>query len=84
MRIRIPLIPAATDTDENIRAIFAFMRGAGLTDASLLPYNPSAGAKYEWLDREYTLQGEPQTRERLETLAALGREMGIQAASDGR
>ncbi len=84
VRIRIPLIPAATDTDENIRAIFAFMRGAGLTDASLLPYNPSAGAKYEWLDREYTLQGEPQTRERLETLAALGREMGIQAASDGR
>jgi len=56
-RVRVPLIPDITDTDENLRAVYEFMRAVGLTDVELLPYNPSAAAKYEWLDRKYRVEG---------------------------
>lgn len=78
-QMRVPLIPGITDTDENLRAIFTFMREHALTDVALLPYNASAGAKYEWLDRPYELIGEPQSGERLETFAAMAREAGVRA-----
>lgn len=75
-RVRVPLIPGITDTDENLGAIYAFMRRVGLSEVELLPYNPSASAKYEWLDREYTVRGEPQSPEAVarmrDTAAAMG------------
>jgi len=46
--IRIPLVPGVTDTPENLAAIADHMRGRpGLIRVDLLPYNLSAGAKYE-------------------------------------
>ncbi len=60
-RVRVPLIPGITDTDENLRAIYDFMRSVGLSDVELLPYNPSAAAKYDWLARDYSVDGTPQT-----------------------
>jgi len=51
--LRVPLIPGFTDTPENITAIFKFAKDTGLSDINLLPYNPSASAKYEWLSMEY-------------------------------
>ncbi|NIM70489.1 MAG: radical SAM protein, partial [Xanthomonadales bacterium] len=46
VRVRVPLIPGVTDTPENLEAIFTLMRECGLDRVDLLPYNPSAGAKY--------------------------------------
>jgi pyruvate formate lyase activating enzyme len=82
VQVRVPLIPGITDTEENLRGIYAFMRQVGLRRVALLPYNPSAGAKYEWLDRPYDLQGEPQNLAYLERLANLGQTYGLEVAID--
>jgi len=37
---RTPLVPDITDTDENIKGIAAFLKAHGITEASLLAYNP--------------------------------------------
>lgn len=79
VEVRVPLIPAITDTVENLRDILAFMRAAGLRRVAFLPYNAAAGAKYEWLDLPYTIRAEPQPRAQLEGMLALAREAGIQA-----
>jgi pyruvate formate lyase activating enzyme len=82
VQVRVPLIPGITDTEENLAGIYAFMRQVGLCRVALLPYNPSAGAKYEWLDRPYDLQGEPQDPATLDRLASLGRTDGLEVAID--
>jgi pyruvate formate lyase activating enzyme len=82
IQIRIPLIPGVTDTETNLRATFAFMREAGLGSAALLPYNTSAGAKYEWLDRDYGLEGQVQSEAELEAMLALARAEGLEATID--
>jgi len=77
VRVRVPLIPDVTDTEDNLCGIFGFMRDAGLPAVCLLPYNPSAAAKYEWLDLPYEVLGEPQSPARLEALAGIARGMGL-------
>jgi pyruvate formate lyase activating enzyme len=79
-RIRVPLIPGITDTDGNLRAIFGFMSDAGLRCVDLLPFNPSAAAKYEWLGLDYGIEGERQGAERLAECVAMARAMGLEAA----
>ena len=74
---RVPLIPGITETDENLSAIFAFLRGIGATGVELLPFNPSSAAKYEWLGLPFELDCEPQTAERLAALVELGRRRGL-------
>lgn len=76
-RIRVPLIPGVTDTDANLQEIFASMVSLGLRQADVLPFNPATGAKYEWLDRSFSLTGEPQGPERLEEIALMGNDAGI-------
>ena len=68
VQVRVPLIPGVTDTDENMRAIFDFMKDAGLSRVALLPYNTSAAAKYEWLGRPYGIDAESQSAEGLNDL----------------
>ena len=80
VQVRIPLIPAITDTDENLRGLFAFMQSVGLPSAALLPYNPAAAAKYEWLDLAYPLSGEPQTPARLAVIREMAADFGVGAA----
>lgn len=75
--VRIPLIPGITDTEPNLRGIFALMRDAGLDRAQLMPYNPSAAAKYEWLGLDYTVQGEPRTPEGIHESLASARTQGV-------
>ena len=77
VQVRVPLIPGITDTDENLRAVFAFMREAGLTRAALLPYNPSSAAKYEWLGLPYEIAGQAQDASRLAAIADMGRQAGL-------
>lgn len=82
VQVRVPLIPGITDTDENLRCTFDFMVRAGLSSVALLPYNASAGAKYQWLDLPYTIAGEPQSQARLNSLVAMAREAGLEAVID--
>lgn len=77
-QVRIPLIPGITDGEENLRDIFAFMRELGLPSVALLPYNPAAAAKYEWLGLPYEVTGEPQTQEQLAGLSGMARESGLE------
>lgn len=53
-RIRIPLIPGVTDTQENLSAAANFLRGAvNLEKVELLRYNRAAGAKYAGVHMNY-------------------------------
>jgi len=79
VQVRVPLIPGITDTDENVTAIFAFMREVGLSSVALLPVNPSSAAKYEWLDLPFEVDATPQSPQRLGALVALAGRMGLQA-----
>jgi pyruvate formate lyase activating enzyme len=79
VQVRVPLIPGITDTERNLGGIFTFMRSARLRNAALLPYNPSTAAKYEWLGRSLTIQGETQSRQQLDAALALARQAGIEA-----
>jgi pyruvate formate lyase activating enzyme len=46
--IRVPLVPGVTDTDKNLAAIAATIKGIPeLIQVDLLPYNKAAGGKYE-------------------------------------
>ena len=82
VQVRVPLIPGITDTVDNLTGIYAFMRDARLDRIALLPYNPSSGAKYEWLGRDYAIAGEPQDEACLERLAAMGRAVGLEVTVD--
>jgi pyruvate formate lyase activating enzyme len=79
VQVRVPLIPGITDTDANLTRLFSFMQEANLRRVALLPYNPSAGAKYQWLDRSYDVLGEPQNDTRLAELVYLAESMGLEA-----
>ena len=79
VQVRVPLIPGITDTDANLIGLFGFMHEATLRRVALLPYNPSAGAKYQWLDRTYDISGEPQDAERLAELVRMAESMGLEA-----
>lgn len=79
VQVRVPLIPGITDTEANLTAIFGFVRRVGIRSLALLPYNPSAGAKHEWLGIAYPLAGEPQTRAQLQEIQSLARRIGVDA-----
>ncbi|NLD72589.1 MAG: glycyl-radical enzyme activating protein [Chloroflexi bacterium] len=83
VQVRVPLIPGITDTQENLRDTFRFMRDAGLWNVALLPYNESAPAKYEWLDEPYTVTGERQPPAALAAILAMARDHGLDARVDG-
>lgn len=76
--VRVPLIPGITDTDDNLCGIVSFIRDTGLLRVEFLPYNPSAGAKYEWLGLDYEIVGEPQSDERLAELANMAQLAGLE------
>ncbi len=79
IQVRVPLIPGITDTDANLIGLFGFMQEAHLRRVALLPYNPSAGAKYQWLNRTYDM-GEPQDAKRLANLVCMAENMGLEAS----
>lgn len=79
VQVRVPLIPGITDTDDNLSAIFAFMRRVGLGSVALLPYNAAAGAKYDWLGEPYTIAGQTQSTADLRHMFNLAQTAGIRA-----
>ncbi len=82
--VSVPCIPGLNDDPANIEATAAFVRQMGLQTIHLLPYNTSAGAKYHWLGREYSLQERPtQSSEKMDELAAICRSYGLIAQVEG-
>jgi pyruvate formate lyase activating enzyme len=59
VQLRLPLIPGITDTETNLDAVMGFAGKHGFSRLALLPYNMSASAKYEWLDRSYAMDPPP-------------------------
>jgi pyruvate formate lyase activating enzyme len=54
VRVRIPLIPGINDDEKNIRASGSFIaKCTNVQGIDVLPYHPSATAKYKKLGREY-------------------------------
>ena len=54
IRVRIPLIMGINDDEKNIRATGAFVAGCkGMQGIDILPYHPSATAKYRKLGQAY-------------------------------
>jgi pyruvate formate lyase activating enzyme len=81
VEVRVPLIPGITDTEENVRGIARFAHAARLERIALLPYNPSAGAKYEWLGLAYEIAGETQAKPYLAKLAEIACAEGLEVAA---
>jgi pyruvate formate lyase activating enzyme len=76
--VRVPCIPGINDDPANIEATAVFVRQAGLNLIHLLPYNLAAGAKYDWMGRQYSLKNlSTQSSEKMEALAAICREQGL-------
>ena len=70
--LRLPLIPGITDTRENVVAVMNLAREVDIPSVHLLPFNANAGAKYEWIGRDFSLSElQRQTPEELDALKAL-------------
>ncbi|MCC6446565.1 MAG: hypothetical protein IT210_24315 [Armatimonadetes bacterium] len=52
----------------------------GLNPVALLPCNPSAPAKYEWLSLSYPFQTEPQSQETLNSFRQMAKKLGLTVA----
>lgn len=78
IHVRVPCIPSINDGPAQIAATARLVAGSGLSQIVLLPYNGAAGAKYEWLEREFDLGDvEPQSDETMNNLAAICRQAGL-------
>jgi pyruvate formate lyase activating enzyme len=77
--IRIPVIPGVNDDDGNMAAAAAFIHSVpGLRQVDLLPYHPTAEAKFARLGMDYTLHGTtPPEKQWLDALAARFRGRGL-------
>jgi pyruvate formate lyase activating enzyme len=53
MRIRIPVIPEANDSEENMAKTAEFVCSLGLKEVDLLPFHPWAGQSYRLLGLDY-------------------------------
>ena len=69
--LRVPLIPGITDSEENVKGAYSCALSLGIAQVHLLPYNPSAGAKYEWCGLKYELEALSQEKQNAAELATL-------------
>lgn len=79
--LRTPLIPGITATEENLRAIAAWIAARNPAARwELLNYNPLAAAKYPLLGRTYCFADNPRkfSAEQMEVFAELARSAGAQ------
>lgn len=77
--VRTPLIPGATDSDENIKEIASFLKDLkNLKRYEILNYNPLGEGKYKALDAKNDFESaRPFGKERLDEIKALLDEIGI-------
>jgi pyruvate formate lyase activating enzyme len=78
IQVRVPCIPGVNDGAKQIESVARFLAPLDIGEIALLPYNGAAGAKYDWLGREYPLADkETQTAELMASLADLCSEAGL-------
>ena len=78
IQVRVPLIPEATDDEDNLQAICRFTSRLGIQRIAFLPYNPTTAAKYGWLEREdVPLARSQQSPERLDQIREMGESFGL-------
>ena len=58
--VRIPIIPAYNDSEEDAAAFSKLLRGKGVKNVELLPFHQFGENKYANLNKEYPLKGVPQ------------------------
>lgn len=77
--VRTPLVPGATDSDENITAIAEFLSHIkGIEYYELLNFNPLGTSKYKSLSKEnYFVEAKPLPTERVKELQQLAQAYGI-------
>ncbi len=77
--VRTPLIPGATDDEENLKNIASYIRDLkNLVRYEILNYNPLGEGKYKALNAENAFEtARPFGAERLEEIDALMQEIGI-------
>ncbi len=84
IHVRVPCIPGVNDSPDQIRATSRLVADLGITNIVLLPYNPAAGAKYEWIGIDFSLSGlEQQNEETMNALADICRQDGLQVQIGG-
>jgi pyruvate formate lyase activating enzyme len=83
IRIRIPVIPSINATEENMAATAAMLRPLkGIRHVQLLPFHKLGEGKYRGLGMEYEARDfEALPKGRIEELAAVFREAGIEVAT---
>ncbi len=78
IHVRVPCISGVNDSPEQIQSISRFVSGIGLSQIALLPYNAAAGAKYEWVGRDFDLPDkDTQSDEYMNELAGICRQEGL-------
>ena len=77
--IRIPVIPGANDTDENMDATARYAKEIGAREIHILPYHRMGMGKYTGLGREYPLgeEVESPSDERMEVIRDIFRSYGL-------
>ena len=78
IQVRVPCITDINDQPENVRATARFVAESDLSKIVLLPFNGAAGAKYQWLELPFKLEGrETQSEEYMASLAEICRNEGL-------
>jgi pyruvate formate lyase activating enzyme len=76
--LRVPLIPGYNDSPDDLLAIARAARARGVTQLTLLPFNPAAPGKWAWLRKPYPLQGaQRQTPEEVALLERVVQDEGL-------
>ena len=77
--IRIPCIPSLNDSAFQVMKTARYVSKLGLKQIELLRYNEVAGAKYEWLDATYELEGmKTQSQKTMDQLESICLEAGLE------
>ena len=84
IQVRVPCIPGINDSPEQIQATARVVAGFGIGRIALLPYNGAAGAKYEWIDRAFSMPDtEPQSDQYMRRLADICQSAGLEVQVGG-
>lgn len=82
--VRVPCITGLNDDPGHVGALARRVAAFGLAEIVLLPYNGSAGAKYQWIGRRYPLAGtETQSAELMSELAEVCAQAGLRVQVGG-
>ena len=83
--IRIPVIPGANDTNENMEATAEFAKKAGVGIVHILPYHRMGMGKYYGLGREYPLgeEVESPSDERMQAIQKIFQAHGLKCGIGG-